>query len=122
MSNNLIAASSLTPQVLASSQIVNASTETTVYTGPTNESTVIATAWLCNTTASSVTVSVSVVAAGGTAGTTNRIVDSYPLAANDTLSLNPYLGGAMLGPGDFISVNVGTAAAVNFGATGTVGE
>ena len=118
---NLIAATSLNPQVLASSQLATTS-ETTVYTCAAASSTVIATAWLCNTTASAVTVSVSVVKSGGTAGATNRIVASYSLAANDTLSLNPYLGGAMLGPSDFISVLAGTGAAVNFGATGSVGS
>jgi hypothetical protein len=122
MSQNLLAATQLNPQVLTSTQIASASTETAVYTCPANESTVIATAWLCNTTGSAVTVNVSVVPSGGTAGATNRVVNAYPLAGGDTLSLTPYLGGAKFGPGDFVSVNVGTAAAVNFGATGTVGS
>ena len=121
MSQNLIAATSLSPQVIASTQLATTS-ETTVYTCPAASAAVVATAWVCNTTGSAVTVSVSVVKSGGTAGATNRIVAGYSLAANDTLSLNPYLGGAMLGPGDFISVLAGTGAAVNFGATGSVGS
>ena len=122
MSQNLIAANNLNPQVLVSEQIAAANTETTVYQVAAAASVTVATAWLCNTTASAVTVSVSVCQSGQTAGATNRVVDAYPLAANDTLSLTPYLGGALMGPGDFVSVNVGTAAAVNFGATGAVGS
>jgi len=122
LSANLINSQSLNPQVLASLQIASASTETTVYQCPTNSSAKIETAWLCNTTNAAVTVNVSVVKAGGTSGVTNRVIEAYPLAAYDVLSLTPYLGGAMIGPLDFIAVNVGTAAAVNFGATGAVGS
>ena len=122
MSQNLIAAASLSPQVLTSGLVVASGSEVAVYTCPAASSTVLATAWVCNTTSSAVTVSVSVVKNGGTAGAANRIVSSYSLAANDTLSLNPYLGGAMFGPGDFVTVNAGTGSAVAFGATGSVGS
>lgn len=122
MSSNLIASANLNPQVLASSQIASASTETTVYQCPTNSSAKIETAWLTNTTNAAVTVSVSVVKAGGTSGVTNRVIQSYSLAAYDVLSLTSYLGGALIGPLDFVAVNAGTANAVNFGATGAVGS
>ena len=122
MSQNLIAASALNPQVLTSALVVASGSEVTVYTCPAATATVVATAWVCNTTGSAVTVSVSVVKNGGAAGASNRIVSSYSLAANDTLSLNPYLGGAMLGPGDFVTVNAGTGSAVAFGATGSQGS
>jgi hypothetical protein len=86
-----------------------------------NTTTKIATACVTNTTTSAVMVSVSVVAAGGAAGVTNRIIPGYGLNALDVLPLNDYLEGALLGPGDFISVNVSAANAVNFVATGAVG-
>jgi hypothetical protein len=87
-------------------------TATTVYTVPASNSVKIATGALCNTTASAVTVSLSVVASGGTASASNQIISGYSLAANDTLSLGDYLGGTFLGDGDFISVTASTGNAV----------
>src|SRR4051812_38004223 len=95
-------ASSLTQKLIASMQL--ASGANTVYTVPADCAAKIATAALCNTSASSVVVSVSVVPVGGTVDSTHRVVSGYPLAAGDTLDLDS-LRGLMLGPGDFISVN-----------------
>lgn len=113
--------------VLASTLVPSANAEVTVLQCPsaTEPSTVyqvvVATAWLINTSSSSaVTVSVSVVPAGGTPGPVNRVVASYSLGELNTLSLNPFLAGAILGPGDSISVNVSAPDVVVFGATGTV--
>lgn len=53
------AATSLTQVLLASAQL--ASGDTAVYTVPTNSAAKIATASLCNTSGSAVTISVSVV-------------------------------------------------------------
>lgn len=115
---NLLSASSNLPQVLVSQQL--AATETTQYTGPANSAVRIVTAGLTNTSGSAVTVSVSLVKSGGTAGNANRILASYSLASHDSLSLNDVLSGAMLGPGDFISAIASAATSVAFVATGTV--
>jgi hypothetical protein len=67
-----------------------------------------------------VTVSVSLVAAGGTVGDgTHRVLNSYSLAPGDTLPLD-MLRGAMLGPGDKIAAFAGAATAVDIVVTGTV--
>jgi hypothetical protein len=87
-----------------------------------NTSTKIATALLCNTSTGVVSVSVSIVQVGGTGGTTNRVISGYSLGAGDTLPLNGYINDSLLGPGDFISVNVSVATSVNFVATGAVGS
>lgn len=119
---NLLAATSL-QQGLLNTPALLPSGETTIYTVATSKAVKISTASLCNTTATAVTVSVSIVPNGGAAGTSNRIVASYLLAAYDTLSQEDGLAalkGAMLGENQFVSVNVGTASAVVFTATGTV--
>jgi hypothetical protein len=68
-----------------------------------------------------ITVYLSLVQAGGTVGDgTHRVISGYSLAANDTLPLKEYIGGAMLGPGDRIAAYAGTATAVDLVITGTV--
>lgn len=66
-------------------------------------------------------VSVSVVNSGGTiTDGTHRIINRYALAANDSLSLVPYLGEAMLGPGDVIAAFASIAGSVDIVLSGTV--
>lgn len=108
---NVLALASLTQALLVSQQIT-ATTETTVYTVPANKAVKLAQGSLCNTTGAPVTVSLSLIPSGGTADGTHRVIAGYTLAANDTLPLGDYLGGHMLGSGDFISVFAGTANAV----------
>lgn len=73
------------------------------------------------TTATAVTVYLSVIKTGGEVGdNTHRVISSYSLAANDSLALKDYLGGAMLGPGDMISALAQYAGAVTAVITGTV--
>jgi hypothetical protein len=73
------------------------------------------------TTATPVVVFLSILKSGGTIGdNTHRVVSSYSLAANDSLSLKDYLGGAMLGPGDAIAGYSTTAGAVDVVISGTV--
>jgi hypothetical protein len=120
MTNNYLAATSMVGQILCSTQ-PSSTGETTVYTVPSNETIKVASGVLCNTsTSSAVTVSVSVVPSGGTADSTHRIISGYSLAFGDSMSLKDYLEGTMMGPGDFISVNVGTASLVDVVITGTV--
>lgn len=115
---NLIAAQNNLPQVLVSQQL--AATETTQYPCPSNSATKISNAVLTNTSGSAVTVSISLVKSGGTAGNSNRILYSYSLASNDSLSLNDVLKDSLLGPGDFISAIASAATSVAFVMTGTV--
>lgn len=118
MAQNLLApATSALPSVLVSKQLEN--TATTQYTGPAASAVKIAKAILCNTTGVSVTVSLSVVKATGTAGTANRILSAYPLAAGDTTTISE-LEGLFLGPGDFISTTAGAATAVTLVLSGVV--
>lgn len=117
MAQNLMAASSSLPAVLVSQQL--AASETTQYTGPASSAVKITSATLTNTTASAVTVSVSVVKTGGTAGNANRVVSGYSLAAGDSAVLLELIG-VFLGPGDLISAIAGTASAVAFVLSGVV--
>lgn len=73
------------------------------------------------TTATACLVYVSVLKAGNVAGdNTHRVISSYSLAAGDTLSLQNYLSGAMLGPGDYVAAWAQYAGAVTMILTGTV--
>ena len=119
MSGNVLASTSLTPGVQASSQLTTTA-ETAVLTVLANTSVKVASSSLTNTTGTAVTVSVSVVKSGDTAGTTNRTLASYSLPANTTLETIPGLKDAVLGAGDKISMLAGTANAVNYCITGTV--
>lgn len=117
MAQNLLSATSNLPSVLVSQQLAN--TETTQYTAAAGSAVKIATAVLCNTSASLVTVSVSLVKTGGTAGAANRIMSSYALAAGDSVELTELVG-SFLGPGDFISSVASAATAVSLVVTGAV--
>lgn len=112
---NLTAITTVTPRVLASSQL--ASGESTAYTVPTSKAAKIAKFVLTNTSASTVTVSASVVPSGGTVDGTHRVVSAYPLAAGDTIVVTE-VDGVWLGQGDFLSVNVSAGAAVDILVSG----
>ena len=114
---SLMDANLAVPQVLVSQQLAN--TETTQYTAATAHWAKIGSATLANTSGSAVTVAVSIVKSGGTAGNANRVLPSYSLAAGDSMSL-PELVGVFLGPGDFISALASAATSVSFVASGVV--
>jgi len=114
---NIIGGTSALPQVLVSKAIE--SSETTQYTGPANQAVRILGATLCNTSGSSVNVSVSLVKSGGSAGTANRLLKTYPLAAGDTTIISELVGQAV-GPGDFISTLAATASVVALVISGIV--
>lgn len=119
MSSNIIAATSIVPQVLVSQQL--GTSDAAIYTVPAATSVKIAQGTYCNVTASAVTVYLSIVKTGGTVGDgTHRVINAFSLAGNDTLSLRDYVNGAMLGPGDIVAGYAGTASAVDFVLTGTV--
>jgi len=115
---NILGAASISPQIIMAQQI--GVTDTAVYSVGLGKSIKVATATLCNTSASAVTVNVSLVPVGGTVGDgTHKVVSGYSLAANDTLEI-PGFPGAMLGPGDMIAAYAGTASVVVLAITGTV--
>lgn len=106
-------------QTLYSGQLSTTSA-TTVYTVPSLSTAKIATMTLCNTSASSVSVTVQVLQSGQSADGTHAVISGYSLTANDTLSLKDYLGGALLAAGEAIAVTAGTANVVDVVITGAV--
>lgn len=73
------------------------------------------------TTGTAVTVTLSILKSGEALGTnTHQVINKYSLAVNDTLPLQNYVGGAFLGPGDFIAGSAQYAGAVTMILTGTV--
>lgn len=116
--SNVMAATSLAPKVLCATQL-SGTTATAVYTVPAGGSAKITFGSICNTSGSTVTVSLSLVTSGGTAGVGNRVISGASLLAGDTLPLASFVAGATLGPGEFVSVTAGTAAALTVVLTGT---
>lgn len=117
--NNIIVASSISPQIILSQQL--GTSDTALYTVPAGQSVKLAQGSLCNTTSSAVTVYLSLVKAGGTVGDgTHRVISGTQIAANDTLPLGGLIGGHMLGPGDIVAAYAGTATAVDIVVSGTV--
>jgi hypothetical protein len=115
--SNLMAATTAAPQVLVAQQLANS--ETTQYTCPANTSVKLASVSLCNTSVNAVSVSLSVVKSGGTAGASNRVVSGYAIAAGDS-SVIAELVGVFLGPGDFVSAIAATGSAVALAISGVV--
>lgn len=104
-------------KVLKAGNLVTA--ETTQYASPAGQSVEIKSATLCNTTGGAVTVNLSIVPAGGTAGAGNRILSAESLAAGAKFSLKDYLVGAQLADGDFISTST-SATGVTLTLTGII--
>jgi hypothetical protein len=119
MTQNLMAASSGLPQVLAS-QLLTSTAETTLYTCPASSAVKVASANIANTSGAAVTIGVSILKSGQTADGTHRIVPAtFSLAAGDWKKLEE-LAGHFLGAGDFISVKAGTANGVTVVVSGVV--
>jgi hypothetical protein len=113
---NLILATSNLPQVLVSGYL--AGVETTVYQCPANKSTTVGTATMCNSSASTVTVELSVAQTGGTAGASNRVA-IVSLEADESTVVEELVG-LLLGPGDFISGLASATSAVSIALSGAV--
>lgn len=110
--------------VLVSQQL--AATETTQYTAPSTvggnplKLVTVKAATLYNGSGSAVTVSISLVKVGGTAGAANRVMTTTPpLAAGDSTVVGELVE-QVLGPGDFISAIASAATSVAFVASGVV--
>lgn len=116
--DNIISATTIAPKIIRSTYLP-ITTEAAQYTVPASTSVKVATATICNVTASPVAVYVSLCPTGGSLDGTHRVISNYSLPAYDTLELS-MLKGAMLGPGDIIGGLAGTASAVVLVVTGTV--
>ena len=90
-------------------------TETTVYTTPASTTCIIKQIIVANTTGSAANYSISIVASGGTAGDTNRIVKTVSFAANSTTI---YDLTQVMATGGFISILQGTASAITVTISG----
>lgn len=97
-----------TPTRLAQSCVAS-TTETTVYTVPASTSCIVKQIVCANVTASAATISISLVASGGTAGVTNRVLEQVSIPANSTVSFDM---AQVLATGGLISIKQGTSSAI----------
>lgn len=105
-----------TEKRLAGPTPLTSSVETTIYTCPTAQTTVttIKQIVITNTGVSASAISISLVPSGGTAGTGNRIFNTVPLSANETLILDV---SQVMNSGDFLSF-LTTTSGVNITISG----
>lgn len=106
-------------QILYSGQLATTSA-TSVYTVPSGKTAKVAQGTVCNTSGSTVNVTVSLLKSGDTADSTHAVISGYPLAAGDTIALKDYIGGAMLAELEAISVTASTANVIDVVITGAV--
>lgn len=102
---------------LASGQVAVANTNTIVETVSPGSTLTIASFSLTNVTGAVVSVSVSVVPAGGTVDGTHQVVSAFPLAAGDSTLISE-VAGSMLPSGTFIAITASAAAAIDYLITG----
>lgn len=111
----------ITPTVLFEATVASGS-ETTQYTSA-NVKTLIdkftAINYTSATTPAAVSITVRLVASGGTAGNTNAIVLTKTLQAGETYTF-PEIVGHVLNPGDFISTIAGAASSISIRASGRI--
>lgn len=106
----------VTASVLLEAKDVEA-TQTTQYTS-TSVTTLVDKCVAHNHTTSAATLSINVVASGGTAGTTNLQLKKT-LQGGETYNC-PEMVGQILADGDFLSALAGTATAINLRISGRV--
>jgi hypothetical protein len=100
--------------IIPAKQAENA--QTTQYTA-VNCRTIIDKFTVTNTSASNVTISVNLVASGGSAGASNLIIDARAVAPDETY-VCPELVGQVLEPSSFISTIASAATALTIRASG----
>lgn len=93
-------------------------TQTTQYTS-TNVQTIIDKFTATNYNTAAATISVNLVASGGSPGNDNLIVKTKTLQPSETYTF-PELVGQVLENGTFISTIAGTASAINIRASGRI--
>lgn len=89
-----------------------AAADTTIYTSAANTFTTITRVVFTNVNTVAVTLTVNVVRSGGSVATTNQVISAYTISAGEAY-VAPELAGLILGAGDFISANAGTASSIN---------
>lgn len=100
--------------LVPSKQVENA--QTVQYTA--NECTaVIDKATVTNTSVNNVAFSANLVTAAGSASSANRVVNSRPIAPNETYALNELVG-QVLQAGDFLSTIAGAATSLTLRVSG----
>lgn len=114
---NLSAITTVTPAIFASTQL--GAGDTTVYTVPGSSAAKLVKLVLTNTSGSAVTVSVSIIPAGGAVDGSHRVVSGYSLAGGDSTTVTE-VEGVLLGAGDSVSINAGVAASVDVLLSGLV--
>jgi hypothetical protein len=92
-----------------------ANTQTTLYTTPVGNNTVISTIAICNQANTSTTFCVAVQASGAALQARHYINFNTPVPANDTITMTL---GMTLGATDILSVNAASST-VSFSAFGT---
>lgn len=90
--------------------------QTAQYTA-TNCKTIIDKFTVTNTSAANATISVNLIASGGSAGDSNLVLKTRSIAPNETYTC-PELIGQVLESGGFISTLAGTASALTISASG----
>jgi hypothetical protein len=90
--------------------------QTSQYTA-VNCKTIIDKFTVTNTTAANATISVNLIASGGTAAASNRVLSLRAIAPGETYTC-PEVVGQTLEPSGFISTLAGTAAALTISASG----
>lgn len=102
-----------TPKRLSQSQ--PGTSYATAYTVPGATSCIIKEIVVCNTTASSVNIDISLVASGGTAGVTNNVVSTAPVGG---YSIVVFTFAQVLATGGFVSMKATTASALTVTISG----
>jgi hypothetical protein len=103
-----------TPKRLAQAAPTGTS-DSTIYTVPGGELAIIKQIMISNVVAGSITVAVSVVPLGGTAGISNRVVPDTTLSGKSVLVFDL---SQVMDTGDFISVKTSSANAATFTISG----
>jgi len=112
----------LTAKVLYANRVATTTgTGDAIYTVGANKCAKLQTLTLCSTSAGFVTMDVYVVPSGATAGDQHKIVHGYVMNAGDSLTLEGYVEGMMLGEGDVIKVKANVTNVVNVILTGVEG-
>jgi len=88
-----------------------------VYTSPTQTTAKIGRAVFTNTSGSAATITVGIVPAGGSLGSTNTIISAYSIAAGAAY-VSPELGGAVIPGGSQLFAYAGTASAITCTVSG----
>jgi len=104
----------LTPTKLGRGAIATSPTVTTVYTCPVLTRAFVKSIDLCNTTASSLTITVYLVESGGTPGASNTLVPTITLPPNGMFQ---WSGSQILNAGDTIRATA-SGAGVTINASG----